>query len=117
QGVLPHIPSADAYFTVVYIPEPGNQVAERRFAGTGWPHDGSGGFIRDNEGRVLQNRSTAVGEIYMVEYNVVGFRVKFRAVLIHLRDPVHLIGVVDGTSHQTQSGHAAACGLDLGENQ
>ena len=53
----------------------------------------------------------------MVEYNVVGFRVKFRAVLIHLRDPVHLIGVVDGTSHQTQSGHAAACGLDLGENQ
>ena len=53
----------------------------------------------------------------MVEYNLVALRADVRAALVHLRDVVHLVGVVDGAAHQTQGGHAAARGLDLGEDQ
>ena len=53
----------------------------------------------------------------MVEYNLVALRTDGRATLVHLRDVVYLVGVVDGTAHQTQGGHAAARGLDLGEDQ
>ena len=49
----------------------------------------------------------------MVEYNLVALRTDGRATLVHLRDVVYLVGVVDGT----QGGHAAARGLDLGEDQ
>ena len=52
----------------------------------------------------------------MVEYNLVALRADGRAALIHLRDVVHLVGVVNGAAHQTQGGHAAARGLDLGED-
>ena len=53
----------------------------------------------------------------MVEYNLVALRADGRAALVHLRDVVHLVGVVNGAAHQTQGGHAAARGLDLGKNQ
>ena len=49
----------------------------------------------------------------MVEYNLVALRTDGRATLVHLRDVVYLVGVVDGNAHQTQGGHAAACRLDL----
>ena len=53
----------------------------------------------------------------MVEYNLVVLWTDYRAALIHLRDVVHLVCMVDGAAHQTQGGHAAARGLDLGKNQ
>ena len=52
----------------------------------------------------------------MVEHDVVGSRMERCAFLVHLRDSVHLIGMVNGAAHQPQGGHAAARRLDLGED-
>ena len=53
----------------------------------------------------------------MVEYNLVALRADGRAALVHLRDVVHLVGVVNGAAHQPQGGHTAARGFNLGKNQ
>ena len=53
----------------------------------------------------------------MLKGDIMGFGVLRFALFVHLRDPIHLVCVVDGASCQPQGGYAAARGFDLGKDQ
>lgn len=53
----------------------------------------------------------------MVEYNLVALRADGRAALVHLRDVVHLVGVVKGAAHQTPADTPLPADWMLGKNQ
>ena len=117
QGIVLHIDPAYTDDAAVHVPEPGNQVAQGRLARAAGPHNGRGGFVRDGDGNVLQNRLPVVGKIHVLKRDIVGFGMLRLALFVHLRDLIHLVGVVDGASYQTQGGYAAARGFDLRKDQ
>ena len=82
-AVFPHIPPLEAHAAGLHIPEPHHKIAESGLAGAGGTDDSDRGFLRNGQGYIVQNGLAAVGEIYMVKFNVLPFRRKLLPVNVH----------------------------------
>ena len=71
------------------------------------------GMVMETSFRIGSGRR----KIHVLKRDIVGFGMLRLALFVHLRDLIHLVGVVDGASYQTQGGYAAARGFDLRKDQ
>ena len=82
-AVFPHIPSAKAHAAGLHIPEPHHKIAQRGLAAARGTDDGDSRFLRNGQGYIVQNGLAAVGEIYMVKFNVLPLRRQVFAIDVH----------------------------------
>ena len=68
-------------------------------------------------GDAAENLFISIRKMYIFQHDIMTLRVNCTAALIHLWYDVCLIGVVNGTSHQPEHGHAASGRLNLAEYQ
>ena len=74
---------ADGAVVAVFPHIPHHKIAQRGLVAARGTDDGDSRFLRNGQGYIVQNGLAAVGEIYMVKFNVLPLRRKLLPVNVH----------------------------------
>ena len=91
QLVFLYIVAAYQDLSALYIPESGDQIAERSFSAAGRSYYRSGASCRDLDGNAIQDLTVTIRETYVFKFHRCIFRTDFTAVGIHRRCVINRI--------------------------
>ena len=115
-GQLTDIVAAHRDAAAVRVIEPGQQAADRRFAGAGRAHNGGGSMLRDGEAHVVQHLTAVVAEVHMVKGDVEVLQRDIFAVAVDEVVLPQLVQLVHGVVDDAQHMGAVADGLEAGKD-